>query len=233
MGPLLPAMTPSRFHRLRAALDRRQPDLTVVLEGVHKPHNLSAILRTCDAVGVFEIHAVVPAGEVPLHHVCSSGTGKWVAMRFHADLISALAALRERGMQSLAAHPEPGAADFRDADYTIPTAILVGQEKDGLSAAALAAADRRIAIPMSGLGSSLNVSVAAALILYEAQGQRRAAGLYQASRLTAEVRGPALFEWMYPRLAAYCRRRLSPYPRLGDDGELLDPLPRGAGIRRS
>jgi tRNA (guanosine-2'-O-)-methyltransferase len=86
---------------------------------------------------------------------------------------------------------------------------------------------------MLGLGSSLNVSVAAALILFEAQRQRRAAGLYQASRLAAEVRDAALFEWMYPRLAAYCRRRCAPYPRLGDDGELLDALPRGADVTRS
>jgi tRNA (guanosine-2'-O-)-methyltransferase len=219
--------TPRRFRRLRAVLDRRQPDLTVVLEGVHKPHNLSAVLRSCDAAGVFEIHAVTPDGAPPaLNEAVTSGTGKWVRVRSHPDLDAALGELRGRGFQVLAAHPSAGAIDFRDADYTRPTAILLGQEKEGLTAAAVAGADRRIAVPMLGMVASLNVSVAAALILFEAQRQRAAAGLYDRSRLDAETYRATLFEWVYPVLAERCRRRGVPYPDLADDGELRGPVPR-------
>jgi tRNA (guanosine-2'-O-)-methyltransferase len=219
--------TPRRFHRLRAVLDRRQPDLTVLLEGVHKPHNLSAVLRTCDAVGVFEAHAITPDGGLPeLNEAVTQGTGKWVGLRSYPDLYAAFDELRGRGMQVLAAHPGGDAVDFRDADFTPPTAVLLGQERDGLTTAAAARADRLIAVPMMGMVASLNVSVAAALILFEAQRQRVAAGLYDRSRLDAEVYRRTLFEWAYPLLAERCHRYGMPYPPLDDEGDLLGPVPR-------
>lgn len=220
-------MTPRRFARLRAVLDRRQPDLTVLFDAVHKPHNLSAIVRTCDAVGVFEVHVAGVGPGFRLEAASSSGAKRWVGVRTHPDLATAAAALKAAGMTVLAAHPAPGGVDFRAVDFTRPTAVVLGSELDGVSAEALALADGTTAIPMLGAVASLNVSVAGALILFEAQRQRAAAGLYDASRLDPALRRTTLFEWAYPRLAAFCRRKGYPYPRLGDDGTLLDPLPRG------
>jgi tRNA (guanosine-2'-O-)-methyltransferase len=111
-------------------------------------------------------------------------------------------------------------------DYTLPTALLLGPENEGLSPDAVAAADRVVRIPMVGAVTSLNVSVAAAIILYEAQRQRLAAGLYDESRLDPDLARTTLFEWAYPRIASLCRRRRVEYPRLGSDGELLDEPPR-------
>ncbi len=219
-------MIPRRFRRLRAVLDRRQPDLTVLLEQVHKPHNFSAILRTCDAVGVFEAHAVAPGGELLPDKTTSSSAGQWVAVRSWANLEEAFAHLKGRGFTVLAAHPGPAAEDFRTADYTRPTALLLGQEKDGVSPEAAALADGWVEIPMLGLVPSLNVSVAAAVILFEAQRQRRAAGLYQRPRLDPETYAATLFQWAYPDLAERCRRRGMPYPPLGPEGEILGPVPR-------
>jgi tRNA (guanosine-2'-O-)-methyltransferase len=218
-------MTPERYRRIRAVLDRRQPDLTVLLEDVHKPHNFSAILRSCDAAGVFETHATSPSGRVRRHHPTSGGSGKWVGVRVHPTVAGALADLRERGLRILAAHPTAAAADFREEDYARPTAILLGQEKTGVSAAAAAGADGFVAIPMVGMVASLNVSVAAALILFEAQRQRAAAGLYDRPRLDEETYRRTLFEWGYPEIAAYCREIGHPYPRLDEEGRLLDPVP--------
>jgi len=218
-------MTPERFQRLRSVLDRRQPDLTVLLEDVHKPHNFSAILRTCDAVGVLAAHATTPGGRVRRHKPTSGGSGKWVGVEVHASIAEALAALRGRGLRILAAHLGAGAVDFRRQDYTLPTAILLGQEKFGVSAEAAAGADACIAIPMQGMVASLNVSVAAAVILFEAQRQRAAAGLYEACRIEPELYHRTLFEWAYPELAAYCREVGHPYPRLDEAGEILDPVP--------
>lgn len=219
-------MTPRRFHRLRRVLDRRQPDLTVVLEEVHKPHNFAAIVRSADAVGVFAAHAVTRDGTLAVADAVAQGARRWMRVHTHASLYEAFDGLREAGMHVLAAHLDDGAVDFREVDYTRPTAILLGQERDGVTAEAAARADRWVVVPMRGMVASLNVSVAAALILYEAERQRTAAGLYDRRRLDDETYRRTLFEWAYPQHARRCRREGAPYPPLGDDGEILGEVPR-------
>ncbi len=214
-------MRPERFHRLREVLTRRQPDLTVLMERVHKSHNFSAILRNCDAVGVLEAHAVPPADGLPLHHGTSAGTKKWVRVRLHEDVGQAIDTLHDEGFRVLAAHPSPDAVDYRDVDLTRPTALMVGAELPGVSKRALALADTHIVVPMVGMVHSLNVSVATALLLYEAMRQREAAGMYEASRLDPEEFRRTLFEWAHPTVASLCRREGRPYPGLDDDGGLL------------
>ena len=112
--------------------------------------------------------------------------------------------------------------DFREIDYTKPTAILLGQEKFGITPEALALADHHIVIPMVGMVQSLNVSVAAAAILYEAQRQRELAGCYQRGcPLDAEEQNAILFEGGYPIYAQLCKEKEMPYPPLGSQGEIL------------
>lgn len=225
-------MTPARHRRLRAILDRRQADLTVLVEGLSKPHNVAAVLRTCDAVGVFEVHAVSPGRTFRPSRASSGGTGRYVPVRTHRDLAAAVAELRRRGLAVLAADLVPGAVDFRAVDYTRPTAILLGTELEGVSPEAAELADGAIAIPMVGAAASLNVSVAAAVILYEAQRQRAAAGLYDRCRLDEDTCQRLLFEWGYRRLAALYRRQGTPYPRLGPEGEILTPPAAASTTRR-
>lgn len=220
-------MTPRRHRRLVDIADRRQPDLTVLMDNVHKPHNVSAVLRTCDAVGIPEIHAVSPDPDFRAKHHSASGSGRYVEVQTHADHATAAAVLHERGFQILAAHLTPEAVDFRRVDYTKPTAILLGSERDGVGSDAATHADGAIVIPMVGAVASLNVSVAAAVILFEAQRQREDAGFYDTPRLDAALRARLLFEWGHPKLADFCRRKGIRYPALGDDGEVIGPLPRG------
>lgn len=123
--------TEARRRRIEEVLRRRQPDLTVLLENVHKPHNLSAILRTCDAVGVLEAHAVNPTGGVPTFNETSGGSHKWVYLRVHPDLHEAFRFLKERGFTVYATALREDARDFREVDYTKPTAVLFGAEKWG------------------------------------------------------------------------------------------------------
>jgi len=220
-------MTPKRFRRLRSVLDRRQPDLTVVMENVHKPHNFSAVLRSCDAVGIFETHAVAPADTFRVYDGLAGGTRRYVGVhRWDPPrLADCLDHLRQRGLSILAAHPDPRARDFREVDYTRPTALLLGQELDGVTREAARLADAWVVIPMAGMSRSLNVSVAAALILFEAQRRRREAGLYDACRLDAATYRATLFEWAYPQLADLCRRHGHPYPALDENGEIVGELP--------
>ena len=192
------------------------------MDRVHKPHNLSAIVRSCDAVGVLEAHAVPAADGLELPAASSAGASKWVRVRRHPDITGAIRALQEAGHRVYAAHPTGGARDFREPDYTKPTAFLLGSELRGLGDDALALADESVLIPMSGMVRSLNVSVATALLLFEAQRQRQAAGMYGRGRLDPERRRALLFEWAYPRLARRLREEGRPYPELAEDGS-YDP----------
>jgi tRNA (guanosine-2'-O-)-methyltransferase len=219
-------MTPQRFQKLRRVLDNRQPDLTVLLDNVHKPHNFSAILRSCDAVGVLQAHAVWEDLELRPNHLTSGGTAKWVGIRTHSDIYAAAAELRELGFHLVAAHPEGNAQDYREIDYTRPTALVLGAELQGLGNAALECADTRVRVPMMGMVESLNVSVAAATILFEAQRQRSNANLYAESRLEPAVYEKMLFEWAHPVVARYCRRYAIEYPDLNEDGDIVGSLPK-------
>lgn len=212
----------SRLERIRSVLNRRQPDLTALLDRVHKSHNLAAVIRTCDAVGIGEVHyAPPPEGYSPSRHI-AQGTQKWVRVRRHEDFQAACSHLRAGGFQLVAAHPSDHALDFREIDYTVPMCIVFGQEKLGLGANELDHMDLHAAIPMLGMAASLNVSVAAAVILYEAQRQRTAAGLYGKPRLHESDYQRELVRGLHPSIARYCERYCIPYPALDGAG---DPLP--------
>ncbi|THF86700.1 tRNA (guanosine(18)-2'-O)-methyltransferase TrmH [Deinococcus sp. KSM4-11] len=220
-------MTPERYAKILRVLSRRQPTLTVLMDQVNKPHNLSAIIRTCDAVGVLEAHAVPPDDGRPLDfegHTFEATSGsahKWVRVRRHASAAQAVSDLQGQGFQVLATHLSQRSVDYREADYTRPTCVLLGAEKWGVGDAAASAADGNIIIPMFGMVQSLNVSVAAATILFEAQRQRLAARMYDAPQLSpAELRDRA-FEWSYPDMSAEYRERDEPYPTLDDAGQII------------
>ncbi|MCS7226490.1 MAG: tRNA (guanosine(18)-2'-O)-methyltransferase TrmH [Gloeomargarita sp. SKYB31] len=207
-------MTERRWQRMLEVLSRRQPDLTVLAEAVHKPHNLSAILRSCDAVGIGRVHAVNPTGGVPTYNETSASAEKWVELVVHPTLEKAFAYLRAQPMRLLAAHLSATAVDYREVDYTQPTCIIVGNEKSGVSAEAAALADQHIVIPMLGMVQSLNVSVATAVILFEAQRQRLQAGLYDQPRLTPEQMARQAFTWLYPEEAMQYEQTGQPFPDL-------------------
>lgn len=215
-------MRPERFQRIRDVLLRRQPDLTVLMDRVNKSHNFSAILRNCDAAGVLDVHVVPPEHGLDLHHATSAGTKKWVGVHPHVDIGSAVSHLRDRGFHLVAAHPAADAVDFRDYDFTRPTAVVMGAELHGVSDEALAAAGTHVVIPMLGMVHSLNVSVATALLLYEAMRQREAAGMYAESRLSPEAFRARLFEWAYPSVARRLESEGRAYPDLDENGQ---PLP--------
>ncbi|MFU2511198.1 tRNA (guanosine(18)-2'-O)-methyltransferase TrmH [Pseudoalteromonas sp. ASV78] len=216
-------METTRYHRIKHVLNRRQTDLTVCLEDVHKHHNLSAIVRSADAVGCHHVHAVWPQNQKWLTNNTSGGSKNWIATHLHKDIDSAVAMMRQHNpkVQVLATNLCPDAVDYRDIDYTLPTAIIVGQEKTGISPQALAHADKNIIIPMQGMAQSLNVSVAAALILFEAQNQRLNAGLYQRIMLDETVKHKMLFEGCHPIIAQKCKEKSQPYPALDDNGEII------------
>lgn len=204
-------------------LATRQPDLTVCLEEVHKPHNVSAIIRTADAVGIHQIHAIWPTPAMYTRLSSAAGSNSWVQAKTHSHITDAITHLKSQGMQILATHLSDKAVDFREIDYTRPTCILMGQEKTGISKEALAMADKDIIIPMIGMVQSLNVSVASALILYEAQRQRQNAGMYQRTQslLSEDEQQRLLFEGGYPVLAQVAKRKGLPQPYIDEQGQVI------------
>ena len=215
-------MIPRRYERIKQVLDRRQPDLTVLAENVHKPHNLSAIIRTCDAVGVFDIHAVNRHSDTPTFSQVAQGSEKWINLHSHPNIETAIKYLQGKKHKVYAAHLSDVAIDYRQVDYTQPTAILLGTEKWGVTSQAADLVDGHIIIPMQGMVQSLNVSVANAVILFEAQRQRLEAGLYDKVRLNPETYNKTVFEWGYPDIADMYHREGKPYPQLGEEGEILN-----------
>ncbi len=204
-------------------LATRQPDLTVCLEQVHKPHNVSAIIRTADAVGIHQVHAIWPTTQMYTRLSSAAGSNSWVQVKTHSHIADAIVHLKSQGMQILATHLSDKAVDFREIDYTRPTCILMGQEKTGISQEALALADQDIIIPMIGMVQSLNVSVASALILYEAQRQRQNAGMYQRTQsvLPEDEQQQLLFEGGYPVLAQVAKRKGLPRPHIDEQGQVI------------
>lgn len=193
-------MRPQRLERIQEVLARRQPTLRVFMDEVVNEHNFSAILRTCDAVGVLYVHFTYTRGEVlPISNRITQGAHHWLRLIRESDPLEALERLRREGFQIVATVPDPHALDFRAVDYTAPTVILVGNEARGVRPDLLQAATHRIWIPMHGMAQSLNVSVATAVILYEAERQRKRAGMYDRPQLTPQETEALLQAWTLER----------------------------------
>ncbi len=190
-------VTPRRRARLLQVLSQRQPDLTLVLANIHDPHNVSAIYRSCDAFGVSRVHLYYTDTPFPaLGRKSSASARKWVESERHRDREALFAALRAQGMQVLATSCSPEARPLREWDFLRPTAVILGNEHEGVDETLLAEADGRLYIPMHGMIQSLNVSVAAAVILAEAARQREAAGCYATPRMDAATLDATLADWL-------------------------------------
>lgn len=189
--------TARRRARLRAVLECRQPDLTLVLANIHDPHNVSAIYRSCDAFGVGHVHLYYTGTPFPvLGRKTSASARKWVDSVRHKDSASLFSSLRAQKMQVLATSFSPAARPLGMWDMTLPTAVIMGNEHSGVEQELLQEADGQLYIPMRGMIQSFNVSVAAAVILAEAARQREVAGMYAAARMSSAVLEEKLAQWL-------------------------------------
>jgi len=192
--------TEDRLARIDDSLSRKQPTLQVMLDNVHSSQNLSAIIRSADAVGVLDIYYSTKANEsLRIHKTITQGAHRWTH-RYRmkdADKAAFLKQKKKQGFQIVVTHLEERAVSFREIDYTKPTLLVMGNEKEGVSPEVIAEADEVIIIPMQGMVQSLNVSVATALILYEAQRQLENAGMYEMPQISLEKREKIKSAWVY------------------------------------
>lgn len=192
-------MTPERARKLEFAARYTQPDLTVVLENIYDPLNISAVMRSCDAVGIREIYVLYTAEylqkrELVLGKRTSAGTFKWTDVYIFEDMDECFSRVRERYGRILATLPGEGSHSLFELDLTQPTALLFGNEDEGISKEAIARCDGFFTIPQAGLAESLNISVACAVSLYEAYRQRAAKGYYTDQPVLSEAQQQLLFQ---------------------------------------
>jgi tRNA (guanosine-2'-O-)-methyltransferase len=181
-------MTPERETRLRNVLDNRQNDLTVVLENVFDSHNISAVMRSCDAVGIQDIHVLnTKFGKHKKWGArSSSSAAKWLTVHQHSDAFSCFTELRKKFSLILTTHLSSSAVSLFDIDFTKPVALVFGNEHDGVSEEIRILADGNFIIPQVGMIRSLNISVACAVSLYEAYRQKQVKGENEKVRLSAQ-----------------------------------------------
>ena len=189
-----------RQQRIENTLAHKQPTLQVFLDDVHSSQNLSAILRSCDGVGVLDLYYHTSNNlDLRIHKTITQGAHRWVN-HTRVDTEKRTTFLQEKqkeGYQIVVTHLSAQSVSYQALDYTKPTVFVLGNEKEGVSEKVIALADEVIIIPMRGMVQSLNVSVATALLLYEAQRQLEKAGRYATPQLSGEERIKIKNEWIF------------------------------------
>jgi tRNA (guanosine-2'-O-)-methyltransferase len=190
-------MTPERRQRLLSVLNKRRADITLILENVSDPHNISAVMRTCDAVGVQEIFVLNT--RIPRHKKwgakSSSSASKWLTVHQFSDVESCLEIVRSKYARILTTHLSGDAVSLHNISFLEPIGLVFGNEHDGVSEELRSRADGNFIIPQVGVIRSLNISVACAVTLYEAFRQKSFAGQYEKRSLPDEQFHVLLDQW--------------------------------------
>lgn len=189
--------TKERIEKIERVLSLRQPDLRVVLEKVTNTHNASAVARTCDAAGILHLE-IISLGQkpFPINEAISTRAEKWLHFNHYSSTSECLSLLKEKGFKIAATHLSNESISYQAVNYTEPTAIIFGNESEGISSEALGFADYVIKIPMIGMVHSLNLSVSVGIILYEAMRQRAAKDFFNKTRLSLDEYETFRTKWL-------------------------------------
>lgn len=190
-------MTPERREKLLRVLSKRQSNLTVVMENVQDPHNIAAVMRTCDAVGIQDVYILNT--KIPRHKKfgakSSSSAAKWLSVHQFSDAKTCFDELRKNYTTILTTHLSSNAVSLYQIDFTKSVALVFGNEHEGVSEEVRALADGNFIIPQMGIIQSLNISVACAVSIYEAFRQKNNAAHYQQISLSKDRMNGLLNDW--------------------------------------
>lgn len=182
---IIASMTPERTQKIRSVLSKRQNDITIILENVHDPHNISAVMRSCDAVGIQEIYVLNT--KIPRHTKwgsrSSSSADKWLTIHQFDRMEDCIEAVRSKYDVIYTTHLSSDAVSLHQLDMTQKIALVFGNEHAGVSDELRGVADGNFIIPQVGMIQSLNISVACAVTLYEAFRQKWASDHYNQQKL--------------------------------------------------
>ena len=190
-------MTPERKNKLIQVLNKRQPNLTVVMENIQDPHNIAAVMRTCDAVGIQDMYILNT--KIPRHDKfgpkSSSSAAKWLTVHHFDNAAACFAQLRQQYSRIFTTHLAADAVSVYDINFTVSVALVFGNEHSGVSEEIRLLADGNFIIPQVGIIQSLNVSVACAVSIYEAMRQKTLAGHYEQRSLPKSQSDQLMTEW--------------------------------------
>ena len=197
-------MTEERLEKFKRAIERRQNNLTVILENVHDHHNISAVLRSCDSVGIKEIFVLYTQEGLDEEHLrlnkrVSSGARRWVDVNFYKDITACFEHVQRNYKHIYSTHLAEQPTSLYELDLTTSVALLFGNEKDGVSEEALAYSTGNFIIPQMGMVQSLNISVACAITIYEAFRQRDVKGMYTDNVPMSSIQQQELLECFMDR----------------------------------
>lgn len=193
-----PRMTPERENRIRNVIAKRQRDITVIFENVHDPHNISAVLRTCDSIGVKEVFILYTHDNkmTRLGKKSSASALKWLQVHYYYNTEECFAEVRKKYKKIFSTKLTENSSSLYELNLTGSVALVFGNEHEGVSALASSLSDGNFLIPQVGMIQSLNISVACAVTLYEAFRQREKAGMYDTPQLGAEESMQLLTKWL-------------------------------------
>lgn len=192
-------MNERRIEKFRQVASCRQPDLTVILENVTDMHNIGAVLRSCDSVGIMEMFilntdAHLAKEKMVVGKRTSAGTRKWVGIHYYTDVDACVQHVKSKYGRIFGTQLDSHAKSLYELDLAQPTALLFGNEHRGISEKLQRHLDGNFIIPQVGMVESLNISVACAVTLYEAFRQRKAQGMYGEENKLSKAEQEALFQ---------------------------------------
>ena len=190
--------TEERIAKLREVIEKRTQNLSVILENINDPHNLSACLRSCDSVGINSV-SLIYHGKQPfpkLGNKSSASARKWVDTTRYDSVEECFDKLRQEGKKIYTTHMSKESVSLYDLDLSEPCALMFGNEHAGVSDKAVELADANFLIPQVGMIQSLNISVACAVSVYEAYRQRHKKGLYSSSEFSEDEINKMMYDWV-------------------------------------
>lgn len=189
--------TDARIAKVKKVLAGRYADLRVVMEDIKNTHNASAVVRTCDAAGILFMDIISPDDQpFPINEAISTRAEKWLLMTKYKSTRTCLSELKKNGFSIAATYLGDDTIPYTDVDFTKPTAVVFGNEAEGISAVAREMSDYFIKIPMSGMVRSLNLSVSTGIILYEAIRQRLVSRSYKHQGLSSQELDTLARQWL-------------------------------------
>jgi len=195
-------MTPQRFKRLTSVLNNRQPDLTVVLENVFDPHNVSAVMRTCDAVGIQDVYIL--NDRIPPHkkwgYKSSSTAAEWLSVHQFDNAEECFKEVKKNYDKIYTSYLGEASAELYSMDLTQSIALVFGNETFGVSENIRKFSDGDFIIPQTGIIKSLNISVACAVTLYEAYRQKKEKGHYNNCRFPENRIDELKIQWKFTEI---------------------------------
>jgi tRNA (guanosine-2'-O-)-methyltransferase len=192
---LQPYLLPERVERLKEVLASRTVSVTLVLENLHKDYNISAILRTCESFGIQDVHVVPQPGEGKVFKTITQGCHKWLTIHRHEDVSTCFKILKKKGFKILAGAFGQDAPPLDQTDFSGRVALVFSNELEGANPEVLDQVDGFFVIPMTGFSQSLNVSVAAGIVIHHVLRYKLERG-EELERIPSDEAGRMLGEWV-------------------------------------